>query len=172
VLSKCPLNYARRQELLHPTLCCGVYKNMSTPSPQEIIYAYRNLYRGLLHAVQYSKPARYIARDQLRKAFRKEHPSSFNQEKVDKTVEFLRLAAREKGLEHRIVRNLLHTVYWEKYGHIKYALQEELSEADANSIYRSSAVKTPMQKQIKGTARMHYQMTLAMLNDSMGLCLR
>lgn len=167
------LELSPRQGLLHPTLFCGVYKNMSTPSPQEIIYAYRNLYRGLLHAVQYSKPARYIARDQLRKAFRKEHPSSFNQEKVDKTVEFLRLAAREKGLEHRIVRNLLHTAYWEKYGYIKYALlQKGLSEADANSIYRSNAEKTPMQKQIKGTARMHYQMTLAMLNDSMGLCLR
>jgi len=128
---------------------------MSSPSSQQIIYAYRILYRGLLHAVQYSKPARYIARDELRKAFRKEHPSSFNQGKIDRTVEFLRLAAREKGLEHRLVRNLLHTAYWQKHAYTK-----------------AKAERTPMQKQIKGTARMHYQMTLAMLNDSMGLCLR
>lgn len=97
---------------------------MSTPSPQTIIYAYRNLYRGLLHAVQYSKPARYVARDQLRKAFRREHPSSYNQAKVDKTVEFLRLAAKETGLEHRLVRNLLHTAYWEKHHFTKYASDE------------------------------------------------
>jgi hypothetical protein len=91
---------------------------MSTPSPQKIIHAYRHLYRGLLHAVQYSKPARYIARDQLRRAFRVEDPSSFNQEKIDRTVEFLGFAAKEAGLEHRIVRNLLHTAYWEKKKHI------------------------------------------------------
>jgi hypothetical protein len=91
---------------------------MSTPTPQRIIHAYRNLYRGLLHAVQYSKPARYVARDQLRKAFRTEEPSSFNQEKIDRTVKFLGFAARETGLEHRIVRNLLHTAYWEKKKYI------------------------------------------------------
>jgi hypothetical protein len=95
---------------------------MSTPRQQEMIYAYRNLYRGLLHAVQYSKPARYIARDQLRDAFRKEHPSSFNQEKIDRTVEFLRFAARETGLEHRVVKNLLHTAYWERHVNSRYVL--------------------------------------------------
>jgi hypothetical protein len=87
---------------------------MSIPSPQEITHAYRHLYRGLLRAVQFSKPARYVARDQLRKAFRTEDSSSFNQEKIDRTVEFLGFAAKEAGLEHRIVRNLLHTAYWEK----------------------------------------------------------
>lgn len=47
-----------------------------------------------------------------------EDPSSFNQEKIDRTVEFLGFAAKEAGLEHRIVRNLLHTAYWEKKKHI------------------------------------------------------
>ncbi|PMD45042.1 DUF1763-domain-containing protein [Hyaloscypha variabilis F] len=129
---------------------------MSTPSPQEVTHAYRHLYRGLLRAVQFSKPARYVARDQLRRAFRTEHPSSFNQEKIDRTVEFLGFAAKEAGLEHRIVRNLLHTAYWEqkKYIFVKYRRP------------------TTIQRQIQGTAKLHYQMTLAMLNDSMGLCLR
>lgn len=93
---------------------------MSSPSPQEIIHAYRHLYRGLLHAVQFSKPARYTARDQLRKAFRTEHPSSFNQEKIDRTVEFLGFAAKEAGLEHKIVKNLLHAAFWERR---KYLLE-------------------------------------------------
>jgi hypothetical protein len=105
----------------------SINKTMSTPGPQEIIYAYRHLYRGLLHAVQYSKPARYVARDQLRRAFRTEHPSSFNQEKIYRTVEFLGFAAKESGLEHRIVRNLLHTAYWEQRKHIfeKYVAHQK-----------------------------------------------
>ena len=99
---------------------------MSTPSPQEVTHAYRHLYRGLLRAVQFSKPARYVARDQLRRAFRTEHPSSFNQEKIDRTVEFLGFAAKEAGLEHRIVRNLLHMAYWEqkKYIFEKYGIRK------------------------------------------------
>ena len=35
-------------------------------SNQEVIHAYRHLYRGLLRAVQYSAPGRYTARDQRR----------------------------------------------------------------------------------------------------------
>jgi hypothetical protein len=109
---------------------------MSTPSPQEVTHAYRHLYRGLLRAVQFSKPARYVARDQLRRAFRTEHPSSFNQEKIDRTVEFLGFAAKEAGLEHRIVRNLLHTAYWEqkKYIFVKYVLRKGATKPRANFV--------------------------------------
>lgn len=75
------------------------------------IHAYRHLYRALLHAVQYSKPARYTARDQLRDAFRKEDSSLFSKKKVERTVEFLNIAAREKGLEHQLVKTLIFTSY-------------------------------------------------------------
>jgi hypothetical protein len=84
---------------------------MSNPTPQEVVHAYRHLYRGLLHAVQFSMPARFTARDQLRDAFRKEDPSTFNKDKIARTVEFLKLAAQETGLEHRLVKNLLRTNY-------------------------------------------------------------
>jgi hypothetical protein len=116
----CISKYSPRQLALSSKvkLWFGVCIIMSTPSPQEIIHAYRQLYRGLLHAVQFSKPARYVARDQLRRAFRMEDPSSFNQEKIDRTVKFLGYAAKEAGLEHRIVRNLLHTAYWEQKKYI------------------------------------------------------
>jgi hypothetical protein len=83
----------------------------SMPSRHDILTSYRHLYRGLLHAVQFSMPARFAARDQLRDAFRKEDPSTFNKEKIDRTVEFLRLATNEAGLEHRLVKNLLRTNY-------------------------------------------------------------
>jgi hypothetical protein len=79
----------------------------SIPSSHEIVTAYRHLYKGLLRAVQYSSPARFDARNQLRDAFRREDPSTFNKERINKTVEFLGLAAQEAGLEHRIVKNLL-----------------------------------------------------------------
>jgi len=129
---------------------------MSSLASKEMIHAYRQLYRGLLHAVQYSKPSRYLARDQLRLAFRKGDPASFDQQKIIRTVEFLKYAARERGLEHKIVKNLFLTKYWE--GREEHNLQK--------------LAKLPAQKEIRRTARTHYKMTLAMLNESMGLCLR
>lgn len=98
--------------------------SMSLPKPQELILAYRQLYRGVLHAVQYAKPQRYVARDQLRKAFRRETPSTFDQEKIKKTVEFLRLAAKENGLEHKILKNLLHTEFEQRAAHLEYAFSK------------------------------------------------
>jgi hypothetical protein len=73
----------------------------------EVIHAYRNLYRSLLHAVQYSSPARYIARDQLRAAFREPPRQPLDGEAVKRTIWFLEAAARERGLEHKILKNLL-----------------------------------------------------------------
>ncbi|KAL2073358.1 hypothetical protein VTL71DRAFT_10682 [Oculimacula yallundae] len=129
---------------------------MARQTSTQLVHAYRHLYRGLLHAVQYSKPARYVVRDQLRNAFRKGEPATFDQQKVTRTVEFLKYAAQERGLEHQIVRSLLHTQFWEaREGH-----------------HLTKIAKNPAQREIRRTARIHYEMTLAMLNDSMGLCLR
>jgi hypothetical protein len=83
---------------------------MSAATPTEVIHAYRALYRGLLQAVQYSAPARYVARDQLRAAFR-ERGAVFNAPGIARTLEFLGYAARDNGLEHRVLRNLLRTRY-------------------------------------------------------------
>lgn len=84
-------------------------------APVEVIHAYRLLYRRLLQAVQYSKPARFTARDQLRRAFREERPSAgeagLDTEGIKRTVWFLEAAARERGMEHRILRALLRTAY-------------------------------------------------------------
>ncbi|KAM3466473.1 hypothetical protein NHJ6243_000856 [Beauveria neobassiana] len=44
-------------------------------SRQEVLHAYRHLYKGLLRGVHYSIPARYIVRDQIRLAFR-ERPAA------------------------------------------------------------------------------------------------
>lgn len=83
------------------------------PPTSEIIHAYRSIYRASLRAVQYAKPNRYTARDLLRKSFRKEPATAFNKEALDRTIVFLQNAARETGLEHKLVKNLLR-VAWER----------------------------------------------------------
>lgn len=88
---------------------------MSKVTSPEVLNAYRHLYRSVLQAVQYSMPARFVARDILRDAFRFGDPATFNEDKTERTVEFLKNAARERGLEHKIVKNLLHTSYWRKH---------------------------------------------------------
>jgi len=120
-----------------------------------VLHAYRHLYRGLLRAVQFSAPNRYTARDQLRDAFRKGDPETFDPAKITRTLEFLQGAAREKGLEHRILKSLLHTAF-------------HRNNSPPNR-YRKS---TTVGKHLEATAYLHYEMTIAMLNDSMGLCLR
>lgn len=78
---------------------------------EEVLHAYRHLYRAVLRAVCYSQPASTVARDQLRRAFR-DKTNTFNKNTVRRTVWFLNNAARETGTEHKIVKNLLFTQFW------------------------------------------------------------
>jgi hypothetical protein len=82
---------------------------------REIILAYRHLYKHGLRAVQYSQPARWTLRNRLREKFRTGTNSEFNQKKIDNTIEFLKGAARERGLEHRIVKRLLHVWHFQPW---------------------------------------------------------
>lgn len=75
-------------------------------STVNIIHAYRHIYRHILRAVQFSSPSRYIARDQLRAAFR-DGASSPDAESIKRTIWFFQAAAKEKGLEHKILKNLV-----------------------------------------------------------------
>ncbi|KAI3327971.1 DUF1763-domain-containing protein [Xylariaceae sp. AK1471] len=120
----------------------------------KIIHAYRHLYRGLLHGVQFSKPARYTARNQLRRAFR-DKGAKYDPRGIARTIRFLDAATRERGLEHRVLKNLL-IMAWYRYedGHNWRHVQTELEE------------------HVQTTAYNHYDITVAMLNKSMGLCLR
>ncbi len=81
-----------------------------TMSREEIVSSYRKLYRSALRAVQYSTPARFVVRDQLRRAFR-ERGAVFDADGARRTVWFLNAAAQEKGLEHKIVKSLLRTAF-------------------------------------------------------------
>ena len=86
---------------------------LMSPSSQDIVRSYRLLYRHVLYAVQYAVPARYTARTLLRNAYRTGIAADYDAQKIDNTVTFLEGAAREKGLEHKILKSLLHTWYWD-----------------------------------------------------------
>lgn len=85
-------------------------------SSTEIIHAYRHLYRSLLYAVRFSTPARYVGRNQLRRAFReaaKDKDAAFDAAAVKRTIWFLEAAGKEAGTEHKILKNLL-KVAWHR----------------------------------------------------------
>jgi len=95
--------------------------NTRVPSRQQILHAYRHLYRHGLRAVQFSGPARYTLRDRLRRAFRVGKLEDFDQKRIDSTLEFLRGATMNRGLEHRILKNLLLTWFHEPHARSKQA---------------------------------------------------
>jgi len=126
-----------------------------TASKQDIIKAYRNLYRAGLRAVQYSAPARYTLRDRLRRAFHASSSSDFDQQRILNTLEFLNGAAKTTGIEHHIVRNLL-MVWW--YEPFQWKIRHNSSDR-TEVAFRSRAYD-------------HFYHTLRMLNESMGMCIR
>ena len=75
-------------------------------STEAVVHAYRNLYRHGLRAVQYTVPQRYTIRDRLRRAFRESPRSDFEQPRIDNTIELFKAAARDTGVEHRLIKNL------------------------------------------------------------------
>lgn len=126
-----------------------------TASKQDIIRAYRNLYRAGLRAVQYSAPARYTLRDRLRRAFRASPASDFDQQRILNTLEFLNGATKTTGIEHHIVKSLL-MVWW----HEPFQWRARHNSSDKTEVaFRSRAYD-------------HFYHTLRMLNESMEMCIR
>lgn len=76
----------------------------------EILHAYRHLYRHGLRAVQFAKPARYVLRDRLRVAFR-EKGAVLESSSVANTIQFFEAAQRSRGVEHKVLKNLLFVAY-------------------------------------------------------------
>ncbi|KAJ1338031.1 LYR motif-containing protein 4 [Microdochium nivale] len=131
---------------------------------QQTVHAYRHLYRCLLHAVQFSKPARYVARDRLRVAFRQKD-AVLDSQSISRTLQFLQAAARERGLEHKVLKNLLMTQF--------FRAREQQKSWKAVKLEQSSKNKrTDLKEHLHDTAFCHYDKTVEMLNKSLGLCLR
>ncbi|KAJ8118368.1 hypothetical protein OPT61_g640 [Boeremia exigua] len=121
-----------------------------------IIHAYRHVLRNSLRAIQFSKPARFTLRDRLRVAFRKGDVSDFDQQKITKTLEFLQYAAKQNGLEHKIVKNLLF-VWWNQ-------------DRGGRSRVKAKA-RSQEEVEIRTTAYDAFNHNIRMMNESMGTCI-
>ncbi|KAI9842850.1 MAG: hypothetical protein M1837_006871 [Sclerophora amabilis] len=128
----------------------------STQSRIQIIHAYRHLYREALHAVQYASPARFTLRDRLRRGFRQSN--DFNQQRIDNTLEFLRGATRENGIEHRILKNILF-VWYTQNRRVTF-----LNNGPLHSL--RSKIQTHQQHYA------HFDRTLHMLNESLPIYMK
>lgn len=137
--------------------------NVSAMSTEEIIHAYRHLYRAALQAVCHSKPASFVVRDQLRRAFRKKEGATFDGKAIRRTVWFLRNAATQRGMEHQIVRNLLLTQFWR--------VKEDTVAWKRIVGYSDKQKRKDKMDVISNTAYVHYEQTITMLNKTMGMCL-
>ncbi|KAK8191722.1 hypothetical protein HDK77DRAFT_68068 [Phyllosticta capitalensis] len=129
------------------------------PETTQVLREYRRVYTWALRAVQYSKPARWVVRDTVRHFFRKNAAASFDQDKIDNTVEFLRGAAEERGLEHQIVKNLVRM--WKAEGRYK-------TSKNFREVVQSN---DPSWTQVARTAYEPFHHTVRMLNESMNMCL-
>ncbi|EME87612.1 uncharacterized protein MYCFIDRAFT_28278 [Pseudocercospora fijiensis CIRAD86] len=125
---------------------------MVAASPAEIRLAYRHLYQGLLRAVNYSKPARYVVRDRLRAGFEEQSGNSFEPTRIANTLEFLNGAAKTRGLEHKILKNLVR-VYWRE---------------SQNRLYTPPKDLLPLRR----NAYKNFNRMLDKLNESMEMCLK
>ncbi|KAK4101494.1 DUF1763-domain-containing protein [Parathielavia hyrcaniae] len=131
---------------------------------QELLRAYRGLLRAGLRAVQFSEPSSSTFRERLREGFR-DPSGAFSRERVRRTIWFLNAAAQERGLEHRILKNLCR-VHWQR----GRDLQRTPWRVKIRLELESKRNKGP--DLIRGTEFEHYERTIAMLNDSLTLCLR
>jgi hypothetical protein len=128
----------------------------------DIIHAYRSLYRTALHAVRYSRPARYVIRDRLRRAFRDSEPSDFEPKRIANTILFLEAAAQDRGLEHRVVKNLCKIWYHERD---QWSMRSLVAAR-----YRKAVPIESAQATVQGYDQFYE--VLRLLNETMGLCLR
>ncbi|KAJ5248681.1 hypothetical protein N7468_000132 [Penicillium chermesinum] len=125
-----------------------------------VVHAYRHLYRQGLKAIRYSTPARHVLRSTLRSSFRSSPLEDFDQPRIDNTLAFMQRAAETNGLEHKILRNILMTRYW-----------ETPQIAKESRILKMLGLGKE-EYRLRKDASKHFNLTLERLNDSLGTCLK
>ena len=105
------------------------------PDARQIIGSYRTILRQGIHAIQNATPARYTLKSRVSKAFRTGDARDYDAKKIENTLHFLRKAAEESGLEHRVLKNVLFVWFWEKDAADPWRLCVEIDWDIAWSIY-------------------------------------
>lgn len=123
---------------------------MSAPTTS-IRLAYRQLLTHGYRAVKFSKPARYMILERLRFKFRDTSPAeSIDPVRFDRTLEFLRLAAKYNGAEHKLLRNLTHC--W--YQHTKWYLAKGQTPQAKEIVYdHYQANKVEIERNVRELGR-------------------
>lgn len=75
-------------------------------SQTEILHSYRHILRNLIRGVNDVRKARNVATKQLRLAYR-DPDGVYDAEATRRTVWFLKAAAQQNGIEHKILKNLI-----------------------------------------------------------------
>jgi len=121
--------------------------------------AYRQLLRVSLQAVRFSTPARYQVQGILRDSFRNLPAAAFTPRKVKNTINFLEQAREHNGLEHKILRNILHVRYWR---------DNREKQRPGGAMKENTDVGADLRQHVGG----QFDATLTVFNESMDLCLR
>ncbi|KAL2840841.1 hypothetical protein BJX68DRAFT_183162 [Aspergillus pseudodeflectus] len=132
-----------------------------SPSRQAVIHAYRQLYRQSLKAINYSTPARHLVLQTMRQSFRSP-TQAFDPRRISNTLDFLRNATEVRGLEHRILRNLLLVKYWD---------QPRMKSDKSNRRYKPLGINQNHPK-FQKNIREQFNKTLMLFNESVGTCLQ
>ncbi|PKY00948.1 DUF1763-domain-containing protein [Aspergillus campestris IBT 28561] len=129
-------------------------------APQQVIHAYRHLYRQGLKAINYSTPSRHVLLRNLRKSFRTSYRQDYDPQKIENTVRFLQRASDVAGMEHKIVKNLMIVRYWDQP-----LLRKDLRLLKGLGVdQRSPSLRRDIIRQ--------FNSTLVFLNESLGTCLK
>lgn len=149
-------------------------------APQQVIHAYRHLYRQGLKAVNYSTPARLVLLRNLRQSFRTSYRQDFDPQKIENTVRFLQRASDVAGMEHKIVKNLMLVRYWNQpllrkdlrpYVHQQPEKACHWSQTDICISLKGLGVDQRSPSLRRDTIRQFNSM-LVFLNESLGTCLK
>lgn len=129
------------------------------PTTTVVSSAYRRLLRTALQAVRFSTPARYQVQSILRDSFRHSPLSTFTPRRIKNTVRFLERARECNGIEHKILRNILHVRYWRDHRE-KHKPPGGLKE------------NTDVAVDLRRNVPAQFDATLHVFNETMDLCLR
>ena len=129
---------------------------MGSP-PSTVTAAYRSLFRTGLRAIQFSSPARYALKSTMRRSFREGSVSDFDSVRIQNTIVFLENATKTRGIEHKVLRNILFYRWWEhdEQAKRKYVRTRSSREREADSAYLEQA--KPQLPQYNALLRQRYQ---------------
>lgn len=131
------------------------------PRGTQVTLAYRKLLKTSSQAVRFATPAKHLVRHILRDSFRGSPATAFNPRRINNTIRFLEQASEHNGLQHKILKNIIHVRWWKDH-------KDKLKIPD--SLKANTDVAMDLRQNVAFGAQ--FDATLILFNESMDLCLR